>query len=152
MEICTYIMPPEAIPTVYSISHFIHNNVGSVLRNGRKLHTVIQNTRRGMPTSDVVSSMTMRARIHLLVLQQHCWSISTGSCLTTILSALISFRATTTCLPIWRTGCDHSSSAKMMTFRKVTKRGWVDTRQASLTQAYKNVFPNPTRSLRWEVA
>jgi hypothetical protein len=36
--------------------------------------------------------MTMRVRIRLLAFE-HCWSISAGSCLTTLLTALITLRA-----------------------------------------------------------
>jgi hypothetical protein len=43
------------------------------------------------------SYMTLRFRIQLLALD-HSWSISIVSCLTTLLTALISLRATTTCL------------------------------------------------------
>jgi hypothetical protein len=38
--------------------------------------------------------MIMRVRTQLLALE-HCWSISTGSCLTTLLTGPISLRATT---------------------------------------------------------
>jgi hypothetical protein len=54
-------------------------------------------------------SMTMRFSIQLLALE-HCWSILTGSCLTTLVTALISLRVTSICLPIWITGCHHSAS------------------------------------------
>jgi hypothetical protein len=64
----------------------------------------------------------MRVIIQLLALQQW-WSISTGSCLTTHLTDLISLWATTTCLPTWSTDCDHSASTKM-SWWKVSKRGW----------------------------
>jgi hypothetical protein len=37
--------------------------------------------------------MTMRVRIQLLALE-HCWSILTGSCLTTLLTAIIALRET----------------------------------------------------------
>jgi hypothetical protein len=58
------------------------------------------------------SSMTMRVRIQLLAHEQ-CWSISTGSCLTNLLTALISRRATTTCLPTWGSVWDHNASTVM---------------------------------------
>jgi hypothetical protein len=44
--------------------------------------------------------MTMLVRIQLLVLE-HCCSISTGSYLTTLLTALTSLPATITCIPIY---------------------------------------------------
>jgi hypothetical protein len=50
--------------------------------------------------------------IQLLALER-CFIISTGSCLTTLLTALISLRATNTHLPIWKTGWDHSTSEIM---------------------------------------
>jgi hypothetical protein len=49
----------------------------------------IQNKSHGMLTYSVVLLMTMGICIQLLALQ-HCWSISIGSCLTTLLTALIS--------------------------------------------------------------
>jgi hypothetical protein len=42
--------------------------------------------------------LAMRVRIQLLALE-HCRSISTRSCLTTLLIALILLYVTTTCLP-----------------------------------------------------
>jgi hypothetical protein len=79
----------------------------------------------------------VRIRVQLLALG-YFWSISSGSCLTTLLTALISLRATTT----WRTRWDHSASTIMRSWWKVPKRGWAHMRQTSLTQAYKNLFPN----------
>jgi hypothetical protein len=97
----------------------------------------------------------MRLRIQLLALE-HCWSISTGSCLTTHVTALILLRATTTCLTTWRTGCDHSASTIMRSWLKVWKRGWDHRRKISLTQAYKELFPDTNVSVRaattWKVA
>jgi hypothetical protein len=46
----------------------------------------------------------------------------------------------TTCLPAWRTGCDHRPSTIMSRW-KLWKRGWAHRRQTSLTHAYKNLFP-----------
>jgi hypothetical protein len=68
----------------------------------------IQNKRCGM----LCSSMTMHIPIQQLALE-HCWSISTGSCLTTLLTAVISLQVTTACFPTWRTGWDYRSSTKM---------------------------------------
>jgi hypothetical protein len=62
--------------------------------------------------------------------------------LTNPLTALISFWATTTCFPTWRTGRDHSDSTIMRNWQKVSKYGWAHRRQISLTQTYKNIFPN----------
>jgi hypothetical protein len=87
------------------------------------------------------SSMTMRVRIQLLALE-HYRSIPTASCLITLLTGLVSLLVTSTCLPISRTGCDHSASTIMRSWSKVSKRGWAHRRQTSLTQAYKNLFPN----------
>jgi hypothetical protein len=58
----------------------------------KELRRAIQNKRPGMLTSGVVL-----LHIQLLALE-HCSSISTRSCLTTLLTALISLQATTTCL------------------------------------------------------
>jgi hypothetical protein len=80
--------------------------------------------------------MTTDVCIRLLTLE-HCWRISTGSC-------LILFWVSTTCLPTWRTGWDHSDSTIMRSWWKVSKRGWAHTQQTSLTKAYKNVFPDMT--------
>jgi hypothetical protein len=68
---------------------------------------VIQKKRHGMLTFGV-----MLLRIQLLALE-HCWSISTWSCLSTLLTALLSLQATTTCLPTRRTGWDHGASEIM---------------------------------------
>jgi hypothetical protein len=84
----------------------------------------------------------MRVCIQLLALE-HYWSISTGSCLTILLTALISLRATTACLPTWETGCNHSFST-IMSWWKVSKRAWVHRRKISMTQAYNILFPNTT--------
>jgi hypothetical protein len=77
-----------------------------------------------------------------LLTLEHCWNISTGSCLITLLWALISLRTAATCLPTWRTGCDHSPSTIMRSWWKVSKSGWAHMRQTSLTQAYKNISPD----------
>jgi hypothetical protein len=63
----------------------------------------------------------------------HCWSVSTGSCLTTFLRALISLGATASCLPTWRTGWDPRASTVMRSWWKMSKRGWVHRRQTSLS-------------------
>jgi hypothetical protein len=62
--------------------------------------------------TELCSSMAMHTCIQLLALRQ-CWSISTGSCLTTIPKALISLWVTTTRLPTWRSRWDHSASTIM---------------------------------------
>jgi hypothetical protein len=77
----------------------------------------------------------MRMRTQLLE-HEHYWSISTGSCLTTALTALISLRATR----IWRTSSDHSASNSDELMEGV-KRGWAHRRQTSLTQAQKKLIP-----------
>jgi hypothetical protein len=66
---------------------------------------------------------------------------------TTLLIALISRQATTTCSPTWRSGWDHSTSTIIRSWCKVSKRGWAHRRQTSLTQAYKNLFPNTIASI-----
>jgi hypothetical protein len=83
----------------------------------------------------------MRVCIQLLALE-HYWSIWTGSCLTA-LKALISQRATTTCLRTWTTGWDHSAST-IMSWWKLSKRVWAHRRQTCLLQAYRNLFPDMT--------
>jgi hypothetical protein len=50
----------------------------------------------------------------------------------------------TTCLPAWRSGWDHSTSTRMRSWWNVSKHGWAHRQQTSLTQAYKNLFPNTT--------
>jgi hypothetical protein len=59
--------------------------------------------------------------------------------LTTLLRALISLRRTTTCLPTWRTGWDHSVSAIMRSWWKVSKCDRAHMWQT--WQAYKSYFP-----------
>jgi hypothetical protein len=63
----------------------------------KKLHRAIQNKRRGMLIFGVML-LHDTVSIQLLILQ-HCWSISTGSCLITLLTALTLFQVTITCLP-----------------------------------------------------
>jgi hypothetical protein len=65
-------------------------------------------------------------------------SISTGSCLTTLLTALILFQTTAACLPTWRTGWDHSISTIMRSWRKVSKHSWAHRWHAFLTQAWSS--------------
>jgi hypothetical protein len=86
----------------------------------------------------------MHVRIQLLALE-HCWSISSESCWPTLLIGLFSLQATTTCLPTWRTGWNHSAST-IMRWWKVSKCGRAHSRQTSLTQAYINLFPDATSS------
>jgi hypothetical protein len=83
-------------------------------------------------------------RIQLLELE-HCLNISTGNCLTTLLTTPISLRASTTCLPTWRTSSDCSPST-IMSWLKVIKRGWAHRRQTSLTKAYRNLFSDTKRA------
>jgi hypothetical protein len=64
------------------------------------------------------SSMTMRAGTELLSFE-NCWNISIGSCFTTLLTALISLRTTTTCSATWRTGSDHSVLTILRSWWKV---------------------------------
>jgi hypothetical protein len=98
-----------------------------------------------MLTSGVVL-LHDNARIQLFTLG-HCWSILIGSCLTTLLTTLISLRATATCLPTWRTDCYHSASTIMWNWWKVSKRDWAHRGQISLTQAHKNLFPVTSASI-----
>jgi hypothetical protein len=65
------------------------HNFRSVLHNTKKQRMAIQKKSRGMLTYSVVL-LHDNARSHTALALQHCWSISTGSCLTTLLSALIS--------------------------------------------------------------
>jgi hypothetical protein len=64
--------------------------------------------------------------------------------LTAFLTSLISLRATATCFLTWRSGLDHSVSAVIRCWWKVSKCGWAHGQQTSLTQAYKNLFPDMT--------
>jgi hypothetical protein len=79
----------------------------------------------------------MRVRIQLLA-PEHCWSIPTGSCLTTRLTALISLRATTTCLKNWLGSQSFNKNEDLV---EGAKRDSAHRQQISLTQAYKNLFP-----------
>jgi hypothetical protein len=97
-----------------------------------------QNKMRGMLTPGVEPSTIIRGRIEMLALE-HCWSISTGSCLTTLLTGLISLRVTTTYSPTWRTGWDHGVS-KIMSWWKVSKSGWTHRRHF-FDKIYKKCFP-----------
>jgi hypothetical protein len=75
------------------------------------------------------SSTKTRVHIQLLVLE-HCCSVSAGSCLATLLTVLISLRATPTCLPTWRTDCDHNASTIMRSWWKVLKHMWLSSQAA----------------------
>jgi hypothetical protein len=97
-----------------------------------------------MLTSDV---MLLYDTARLLLTLGHCWSISTGSCLTTLLTALISLWATNTSLPTWRTWWNHSNSTIMKTWWKVSKWGWGDHQQTSLIVPDKNLFNNTRASI-----
>jgi hypothetical protein len=69
-------------------------------------------------------SITMAVHIWVqLLAHDHCYSISIWSSLTIVLTTLTSLRATSTCLPTWRTGWGHSASTETRSFWKVSKRG-----------------------------
>jgi hypothetical protein len=73
----------------------------------------------------------------------HCWSISTGNCLTTHLTALILLQATTTCLllPTWRTGCYHSASTVMRSWWKLSKTWLSEQAAAFFDTGIQNLNP-----------
>jgi hypothetical protein len=54
---------------------------------------ITSNRRHGMLTSGIVL-----LHDNALLALKHCWSVSTGACLTALLIALILFRPTATCL------------------------------------------------------
>jgi hypothetical protein len=113
----------------------------------KKLRRAIQN-RCGMLISSVLIVLLHdNARPHTAARTRAVLENSTGSCLTTLLTALISLQVTTNCLPTWRTGCDHNSSTIMRSWWKVSKRDWTHSWQTSLTQAYKNLFPDTSASI-----
>jgi hypothetical protein len=58
-------------------------------------------------------------------------------------------QATTTCLSTWRTGWDHSASAIMRIWRKMSKRGPAHRRQTSMAQAYITYSPIHVPQFRW---
>jgi hypothetical protein len=62
-----------------------HNNIRSALRNTKELPIAIQNKSRGMLTSCVVL-LHDYVLPHKLLAHEHCWRISTGSCLTILLT------------------------------------------------------------------
>jgi hypothetical protein len=86
-----------------------------------------QNKRRGMLKSGVVF-----------------WIILTGSCLTILLTNFISLPSVP---PVrqTRSGWDDSGSTLMRCWWKMLQCGWGHRQQVSLTQTYKNLFPD-TRS------
>jgi hypothetical protein len=80
--------------------------------------------------------------VHIQLLRrEYCWCISTGSCLTTLIIAPISLWATIACLPSWRISWDHSTST-IMSYWKMSGRGWAHMWQISLTEACNNFFTN----------
>lgn len=120
-----------------------HNNITSVLWNAKK------------PTLGHSEEKAWNADIQFSALSWH-WasaysflhfctnmSISGGSCLITLV-ALNSSQETTTCLHTWRTGLDFSASAIMRSWWKMSKHGWANRQQTSLTQAYKILIPVTT--------
>jgi hypothetical protein len=128
-------MPAPKKPAACELSHVLH------WETLKELRTAVENKKLGMLTSGVVL-LHDNACPHTLLAPEHCLSISSGSCLTTFLTALMSFGVTTICLPAWRTGWDHSASAIMSSWWKVSKHGWAQRRQICLTQTYRHLFPN----------
>jgi hypothetical protein len=122
-----------------------------IAKHWKQLHRAIQEKRCGMLISGVVllhdsvhphtAACTWALLEHFSwKMLEHCWSISAGSCLTTLLIALILLWATITCLLIWRTDWDQSSSTIMMSWSKVSKHGWAHRRYFSyclLTAQYR---------------
>jgi hypothetical protein len=122
-----------------------HNNIKTVLKNTKKkLQRAIQNKRCGMLTSGAVllhdnARLYTAARIRAL-LKHFNWELLDHPSYSLALSLWV----TIACLPIWRTGCDHSASAIMRSWWKGSKCGWTHRRQTSLTQAYTSLFLNMT--------
>jgi hypothetical protein len=85
------------------------------------------------------SSTTMCVCKQLPALE-HCWRISTGSSVTTLLTALTSLRATTTCLPTWRTVWDHSPSTITSWWKLTGGRGLWHSHT-------KNLLPDTSASI-----
>jgi hypothetical protein len=117
--------------------HYKFNHIFS------RIQYLEQKTWNSVIRCSLCSSMTMRVRMKLLALED-CWSILTGSCLTTHFTALISLRTTTAYLPTWRIGWDHSAWT-VMSLWKLSKYSWSHGRQ-TLTQAYTNLFPDTSIS------
>jgi hypothetical protein len=95
----------------------------------RKLRRAIQNERHGMLTYSVVLLHDNVPLITAACTQalSDCQIISTGSCLTTLLTALNSLQATTMRLSTWRTAWDHSTSTQWRVNRRcqnVAKHTW----------------------------
>jgi hypothetical protein len=68
-----------------------------------------------------------------------------------LLTSLILFQVTTTCLlvPTWRSGWDHSASAMMKSWWKMSKCGQTCRWQTFLTKAYKSLFPDNEKCLSY---
>jgi hypothetical protein len=105
----------------------------------------------GRESSADVVPLHDNTRSHTAAPLEHCWSISTGSCLTTLLTALILLRATTTCFPTYRTGWDDRAST-IMSWWKVLKRGWTHRRQTFLTYAFLVCFVNSSAEVAFLIA
>jgi hypothetical protein len=93
----------------------------------------------------------MCIHIQLFTLRHFNWV-----CLTTLHTALILLQVTTTCLPAWRAGCNRSVST-IMSWWKVSKRGWAHRWQISLTQVETKTYsliqvPQLWPWLWWEAA
>jgi hypothetical protein len=84
-------------------------------------------------------SMTMHIHIQVLILLLHR-AFQLGAVWPPSFTALISLWATTTNLPAWRTGWDHSAST-IMSWWNVLEHCWAHMWQTSLTHAYKTYLP-----------
>jgi hypothetical protein len=104
----------------------------------KKLRRTIQNKWCGMLTSGVVL-LHDNVHLHTTTRTEHCWSISTGSCLTTLLTELISLPPLTY-LKNWFWSQHFNNNELIEGFKM-----WLTSTVAiSLTQACKNSFPNKT--------
>jgi hypothetical protein len=119
-----------------------------ILLNTKKIRRAIQKKGRGMLTSSApVVLLHDNARPHTAARTRALLDHFDSDRLTTLLIALISLRATTACLPTRKTGCDHRTLTIMRSRWNVLKHGRAYRRQTSLTQAYKNLFPDTSASI-----
>jgi hypothetical protein len=110
----------------------------------KKLHRAIQNKRHGKVISSIVLphdyARSNTAACTWALLEHFNWELFDHP----LTALIISRQVTTSCLPIWRSGWDYSTSTIMRSWWKVSKHGCAHRQQMFSTQAYRNLCPNAT--------
>jgi hypothetical protein len=123
-----------------------YNNAITVLRNTKQIAQGHSEQNRGMLTYSVfVVLLHDNARPHTAARTRALlnWELFDHS----LYSPLISLRATTSSLRIWRTGWGDGASTIMRSRWIASKRAWAQRRHTSLTWAYKNLISDMNSAL-----